>query len=558
MKWIKPRNAFLLNEAKIRDVIFPSQAKEVKSIWGEEYLELEEIELTDKIKQGKWKLSQEDKFLIFNDFFQTDMNEVYKVFSKFNDKFNEVITQSINIDILKEEEKERYSTILKDFNIKTPTITQICSLFNPIFRKISVSETMGDEIISKDENGRPKRDENNEIIKVKKEKGELIFSNNLVNITTFITDYNRCFDSDKVYADIQNNHISRLINITKEDLQKDYIVDFDVIDKDLYLYINHSAKDILNMSVTKFYSSCQHLYSGGYRRQVIGNVFDPNSVPAYLIFESPIIWRDEKISEYIPLCRAMVRNLESFEENAEPKIFFDRAYPDRVKDKMDLIIEKYSGNKKSTVSDRQEYLFTPDIPLEMNLGEDPYMDKLGSRRQKYIGVNVKTLNLSRGYDWSKIKVSKNAKIKEIIIETTNLPENLLNININPDWVKFKFIKLIDVTPFSKIKTNSIALDKCKFDNKVLSEFKEINPDINRLQIISCDIDGIDLTSFGKLDELHLIYTIEPTDLIKSTENIQFNKLVISSDLLTNNKENKKYINTLKQKGIKIEIIGPKI
>ena len=45
MKWIKSREKFL-SEAKIGEVIFPRQSKEIKSVWGEKYLEYEEIELT--------------------------------------------------------------------------------------------------------------------------------------------------------------------------------------------------------------------------------------------------------------------------------------------------------------------------------------------------------------------------------------------------------------------------------------------------------------------------------------------------------------------------------
>ena len=60
MKWIKTRQQWL-NEAKIRDVIFPKQAKEVASTWGKKYLEYEEITPTNKIKQGTWKLEEEDK-----------------------------------------------------------------------------------------------------------------------------------------------------------------------------------------------------------------------------------------------------------------------------------------------------------------------------------------------------------------------------------------------------------------------------------------------------------------------------------------------------------------
>jgi hypothetical protein len=30
-----------------------------------------------------------------------------------------------------------------------------------------------------------------------------------------------------------------------------------------------------------------------YRGKVIGNVFDPNTVPAFVIFNTPIKWKDE-------------------------------------------------------------------------------------------------------------------------------------------------------------------------------------------------------------------------------------------------------------------------
>ena len=57
MKWIKTRNYFL-KEAKIKDVILPKQAAQVKSQWGEKWLDAEEIEPTEKIIQGVWKLSK--------------------------------------------------------------------------------------------------------------------------------------------------------------------------------------------------------------------------------------------------------------------------------------------------------------------------------------------------------------------------------------------------------------------------------------------------------------------------------------------------------------------
>ena len=81
MKWIKSRNKFI-NEAKIKDVILPRQSKQIKSQWGEEFLEQEEITPTDKIKQGSWVLSKEDKNLVLGEFFSVDMDDLYKIFQE--------------------------------------------------------------------------------------------------------------------------------------------------------------------------------------------------------------------------------------------------------------------------------------------------------------------------------------------------------------------------------------------------------------------------------------------------------------------------------------------
>jgi hypothetical protein len=75
MKWLRNRLEFL-NErerAKIKEVIFPRQVGQVRSKWGESYLELEEVTPTDKIKQGRWKLSDSDKLSVLDNFFNCDI-----------------------------------------------------------------------------------------------------------------------------------------------------------------------------------------------------------------------------------------------------------------------------------------------------------------------------------------------------------------------------------------------------------------------------------------------------------------------------------------------------
>jgi hypothetical protein len=187
----------------------------------------------------------------------------------------------------------------------------------------------------------------------------------------------------------------------------------------------------------------------------------------------------------------------------------------------------------------------------------PYMDKLSLSRGYTIGRNTKTLYLSKINDWSKYKVSPEAKIKELIIETTDLPENLLDIKISLEWIKFKYIEINTLSNFDNLKTDSIAFDKCKFATNILDDINTSNPNIKRLQIVSCDNKGaLDFSKFENLEELHVIYTLDTIDDLKSivetTNNLK--KLVISGDLAT--KSNKPFINSLKSKGIKVEIVGP--
>lgn len=560
MKWIKSRKNFLIEEAKLRDVIFSRQAEAIKSKWGERYLDLEEIEATDKIKQGKWKLDEEDKFKILSAFFGVNVASVYEYLGNLPDKFNDVIKQSINIELLTRTygNPDKWNIIMKDFDVKKPTIDQLLLFQEPIFKKISVSETKSKEIIVRDENGRPVMGEDGRPTKRKRDEEEVVFTNNLVNAYTFAQDFNNVYPEDKFdERRFSGGDIAQLISMSKEDFSEGgYTFDFDVFSKEMYLSIQHKAKDILNMSISKFYASCQHLYTGAYREKVIGNVFDPNSVPAFIIFDTPIMWRGERISDQLPLCRMIIRNIETWEDE-EPVIFFDRAYPDRVKKAMGEIIEKYSDNKE-TSKDINTYLFTPDLPEELSSRlSDPYMDRLNIKRGRYIGTNATKLYISASEDWSRVKISPRANIKEVIIENTNIPENFFNLKFNTDWVKFKFLRLFSLEPFKNLNLSSIAFDKCKMTGQVLNQIKTITPDVKKIQIVACDIKDMNLSVFESLDELQLVYTIDPQDLAKAISGLTIKKLVISGDLVSD-KQNKDLINSLKRKGTKVEIVGPVI
>jgi len=565
MKWIKSRSRFI-NEAKVGDVINPEQAKRVKEKWGAKFLDYDEVEPTDKIKQGKWKLSEEDKNLVLSAFFSSgnskvDIAEVQKTFNTLPDKFAEIVNLSLsNIASLNANTKglERAKEVLQEFDIKNPSIDEMVAIFEPVFRKLS-NETGRAEMIQKDDSGRPIMGEDNRPIKIAKEIGEPVFEKNLINILSFVESYNTYYPEDKVDSELfEDRSLSNIINLAKDDINSEYKTSFKIFGRDIYLKISHNPKDILNMSISKFYTSCQHLYTGMYSSKVLGNVFDPNSIPAFLIFDTPIYNGDEMISEQLPLSRMIIRNIESFDGKGETKLLFDRAYPDRMKDGnwgdvFSQIVTKYTGMEAMENPYGATYLYTPDIAAQDEEDiENPYMDQNKDLvKGKYIGVNTKKLYLSSTYDWSKVKVAPNAKIKELIIENPDLPQNLLDIKLDLEWVKFKFINIANLSGFNNLKSDSIAFDKCKITNDSLRDFC-VGKQIKRLQLTSCDIDDLDLSGLN-IEELQLLYTID--DSIQSAlGDAKFNKLVVSGDLMAN-KENKEFLNGLKRNGIKIETTG---
>jgi hypothetical protein len=206
-------------------------------------------------------------------------------------------------------------------------------------------------------------------------------------------------------------------------------------------------------------------------------------------------------------------------------------------------------------ADRNDrYLYTPDLDTDDNLTA-PYQDRLSTTTGRMIGKNIKTLYLSQIGNWKNVRVDPNARIKELIIETTEIPDSLLTLNITLDWIKFKFIEIHTLKDFDRIKTTSIAFDKCKLSNGVLQDINQSNPNITKLQIISCDnVGSFDFSEFKALEELQVIYTLDSVEDLKTIVPENLKKLVISGDLAT--KESKSILGSLRSKGVKIEIVGP--
>lgn len=577
MKWILSRNQFI-NEAKIRDLLTPPQKKRVVKVWGERFLDYEEVEPTSQIKQGKWKLSEEDKDMVINNFFKTDYAWVREKLSSIPDKFAEVLRKSLSVNLdannLASSDKDKLKSGFKkgeEFNIKKLKISQISCLNLPIFKTLNASETKSDTRIVKDEKGVPKRDEKGNILKEPKEPGDPSFSNNLANLNTFIGGYNTSYPDEKVderiftHSNIQN--ITNMINDNPD------IIDFDLFgDHEMFLLIEHNPSHIMNMSVSKFYKSCQELYFGGghgdsYLRSLLINVFDPNSVPAFLVFNTPYYnitqkgGKVEKLSDVLPLCRSVIRSIEPFTENEDSKkrIYFDKTYPERMNTTIASMIEKYSDNKGSGKDYVRKYYFSPDISAAdfSVLNNAPYMDSLGVVPGIRIGgKNGQSLYLSANIDWSNIVIKDETVIKELIIETPEIPSNLTSLKLSPDWVKFKYLKIKDITIFKNVITDSVSFYQCKLNDEFLKELYTTFPDIKKLSLCSVDIKDItNLSLFEKMEELELTYTISnKKSLEKILAGLNIKKLSISGDLLKNEK-NKIFIESLRKKGINVKLTG---
>ncbi len=315
MKWIKSRKNFL-NEAKIGDVILPSQKKEVIRTFGEKWLDMEEITATEKIIQGDWELSKEDKFKVLNVLFGCDVEEAQKQYADLPDEFIAAVNESLSFletaDDTRDVNIKRAKESLSELDLKDIGIDEMIALNYPVLRKLS-NETNKAEIIQRDETGRPVMGADGRPVKIQVEPGP-VFEKNLINLESFRQDYNKYYDK-KVEANFNDRNIQAIINVVKQDHNSEYKTSYKVFNRPVHLKISHNPKDILNMSISKFYASCQHLYSGGYRSQLIGNVFDPHSIPAFLIVKTPIYNGDDLLSEQLPIARSMVRWLDGYDKN---------------------------------------------------------------------------------------------------------------------------------------------------------------------------------------------------------------------------------------------------
>jgi hypothetical protein len=111
---------------------------------------------TNKIIQGKWKLSEEDKYKALE--LAIVIKELLDLFTT-PKPFIHILNKSIDTSIL----VDKFSKILSSFDIQSPSLDQIVVLYESVFRKLSIADSIADSIISKNDAG-PLRDSENNLI----------------------------------------------------------------------------------------------------------------------------------------------------------------------------------------------------------------------------------------------------------------------------------------------------------------------------------------------------------------------------------------------------------
>jgi hypothetical protein len=311
------------------------------------------------------------------------------------------------------------------------------------------------------------------------------------------------------------------------------------------------------MSISPFFSSCQELYTGDghgtrYMKSLLSNIFDPNSVPAFLMIETPYILDGEYLSDYMSFSRLIIRNIEIEDVGNDygGGLYFDQTYPARMESITSKMIMKYSDNHPS--GDPDVYIFKPALDLcDFDTIDTPYMDNLEIKMKKSINVNTKNIIIDS--DISDIKLNPGKKVNNITIKTEKIPKNFFNLKLDIDFLRFEFMKLNSLDKLAHIKSDIISFNKCKMDEFDWQSLIGLMTKGFSFRSVEIGIDEVPSETFiSGIEKLELIYSFSkiPQDILKS----DIKELVISGDMLQD-ESNKKIIKKLKSNGVKIETVG---
>lgn len=319
-----------------------------------------------------------------------------------------------------------------------------------------------------------------------------IFSKNKSNLYNFLISAKRAFpslfyDVDPIKV-INDKHFMGLRNPivnAEETLRK-------IREGKLYLHISSKPYDILRMSVSDFYDSCQNIYTGGeygteFNRQLLSNVFDKNSKVAFLIFDAPFIDKMGNKHKNSPVARMIIRT------TPEGAILFDRVYPSEMNEKMRKIVTDLTGLQNTgKPGDLYHYTNIEGLPA-------PYMDtyrigtnmKANSKNTRaniladHLGINVNVIyQYSNSYfsapgqgNYEFYDVWTNWEADEMLRDKIDYKE-LYDYTLKQVFLDFKLIEIEEFKSLFYDEKIRFLRDTTEFEGK---SSEEINARINKLK-----------------------------------------------------------------------------
>lgn len=436
---------------------------------------------SENIKEGVWKLSVEDKNKAIQIMFNVNVPSIDAELSKFtpSENFLKVLKMSIIPDI--------------DIDIKQPSIKEIKILFENNFRMLNNTETKSNKKVKRNEAGHPLRGEDGEIIYEDKEEGEPVFTENKSNINNLIMGYFNCYPNDIFYNPFAREPLKIVYSRAAEVVRLNF--DIDILGKfDLELYISGKPEDILNMSLSAFYDSCQNIYDGGYRHKLPANIFDKNCKIAFLRFNTPFTDKMGNVIPFTPFSRCLIRDIKG-------QIYFESAYPKMDRGVMGkfhhAIIEKYTG-MKSTYNGVTYYYNKNNLGLA-----SPYLDTLGldeveTANDAKSAVLHKIFKIDEDYIYRHnmceyYSVDENEDRRDFYIFDTKYDSDMTRLYSNMiNKLNSKFASLYDYDEWA----NYIDFDRYKKENE------------QKCRNIAND-KGIDYEKFGVEDMIKYIMGVSP-------------------------------------------------
>lgn len=309
-----------------------------KPIYNKKYTKTDDI-----IPNIKIKLTAEEKNLVLQKLFNCNFDKLKVKLKEFKAyiETNPQLIEDFKASIV----NQKY-----DINIVDPWITDIYLLYKNIFYNVSAKMSL----------------QNN---------GLFLSKNQLVN-------FNKWFESYKRYRDVPvaNPFLDPQFTSVKSIGSKSENFDINLFsEQPMYLYVSGKAEDILNMSISTFWDSCQNLYSGEFRSQILSNVYDENTKIAYIILDVPFIDYRKNEHSITTLCRMMLRVGQTAKcgdiKLGMPSLIFTKTYPMRMGSVMQEILKKYGYKETSCYNGKNSiyWNYTSSIPEAHKL-KKPYLD----------------------------------------------------------------------------------------------------------------------------------------------------------------------------------------